>query len=229
MATKKVFIGVGHGGNDPGAVGYVVEKNANLKMALACRDLLEDAGVQVLMSRTVDESETMNQKVNECNSFHPDLCIDVHNNAGGGDGFEAYHTVKGGTGKVLAQNIEAEVKAIGQNSRGVKTRKNSSGSDYYAFIRQTLAPAVILEGAFVDTKADAEQIDTDAECKKFGYAYAKGVLKTLGIDYKPIQEPEVQQSKDKLYRVQLGAFSDKANAEKLAKELKSKGYDTYIA
>ena len=228
MATKKVFIGVGHGGKDPGAVGYVVEKNVNLKMALACRDLLEDAGVQVLMSRTVDESETMNQKVNECNSFHPDLCIDVHNNAGGGDGFEVYHSVKGGVGKTLAQNIEVEVKAIGQNSRGVKTRKNSNGSDYYAFIRQTLAPACILEGAFLDTKADAQQIDTDAECKAFGYAYAKGILKTLGIEYKPIQEPEVQKDEGKLYRVQLGAFSDKANADKLAKELNAKGYKTYI-
>lgn len=33
---------------------------------------------------------------------------------------------------------------------------------------------------------------------------------------------------DKLYKVQLGAFKNKANAEKLEAELKSKGYDTYI-
>ena len=32
----------------------------------------------------------------------------------------------------------------------------------------------------------------------------------------------------KYYRVQLGAFSQKANADKLAKELKAKGYDTII-
>ena len=36
--SKKVFIGVGHGGSDSGAVGYIVEKEANLVMALACRD-----------------------------------------------------------------------------------------------------------------------------------------------------------------------------------------------
>ena len=41
----KVFIGVGHGGNDPGASKYLVEKDVNLTMALACRDYLEYNGV----------------------------------------------------------------------------------------------------------------------------------------------------------------------------------------
>ena len=42
--SKKVFIGVGHGGSDTGAVGCIVEKEANLVMALACRDYLFNAG-----------------------------------------------------------------------------------------------------------------------------------------------------------------------------------------
>lgn len=37
----RVFIGVGHGGTDPGAVGYLVEKDVNLKMARACYDYLQ--------------------------------------------------------------------------------------------------------------------------------------------------------------------------------------------
>ena len=91
--------------------------------------------------------------------------------------------------KTLAQNIEKHVKAIGQNSRGVKTRQGSNG-DYYAFIRETVAPAVICEGVFVDTKADAAQADTLAEQQAFGVAYAKGILDTLGILYdEPEKEP----------------------------------------
>ena len=35
-------------------------------------------------------------------------------------------------------------------------------------------------------------------------------------------------TKDKLYRVQVGAFSIKSNADKLANELKSNGYSTYV-
>ena len=186
MGKKKVFIGVGHGGSDPGAVGYLVEKDVNLTMATACRDFLVDYGVDVKMSRTKDEDDTVIQEVAECNAYDPDLAVDIHNNSGGGDGFEVFHTIHGGTGKTLAQNIERHVKAMGQNSRGVKTRQGTSG-DYYAFIRETVAPAVIVEGVFVDTKADAAQADTLAEQQAFGVAYAKGILDTLGLAY---DEPE---------------------------------------
>lgn len=186
MGKKKVFIGVGHGGSDPGAVGYLVEKDVNLTMATACRDFLTAYGVDVCMSRTKDENDTVSQEVAECNAYAPDLAIDVHNNSGGGDGFEVFHTIHGGTGKTLAQNIEKHVKAMGQNSRGVKTRQGSNG-DYYAFIRETVAPAVICEGVFVDTKADAAQADTLAEQQAFGVAYAKGIMDTLGLSY---DEPE---------------------------------------
>ena len=192
MGKKKVFIGVGHGGSDSGAVGYITEKDVNLQMALACRDFLTAYGVDVRMSRTKDENDTVGKEVRECNAYNPDLAIDVHNNSGGGDGFEVFHTIYGGTGKVLAQNIEKQVKAIGQNSRGVKTRKGSRG-DYYAFIRDTVCPAVICEGVFVDNKADASQADTLAEQQAFGVAYAKGILDTLGLAYdEPEIDPEVQ-------------------------------------
>ena len=189
MGKKKVFIGVGHGGSDPGAVGYLVEKDVNLTMATACRDFLVAYGVDVKMSRTKDEDDAVMQEVAECNAYAPDLAVDIHNNSGGGDGFEVFHTIHGGTGKTLAQNIEKHVKAIGQNSRGVKTREGSNG-DYYAFIRETVAPAVICEGVFVDTKADAAQADTLAEQQAFGVAYAKGILDTLGLAY---DEPEDEQ------------------------------------
>ena len=180
--SKKVFIGVGHGGSDSGAVGCIVEKEANLVMALACRDYLTAHGVEVRMSRTKDEEDPVGEEVRECNAYAPDLAIDVHNNSGGGDGFEVFHTLNGGVGKTLAQNIEKQVIKIGQNSRGCKTRRGQRG-DYYAFVRDTKCPAVICEGVFVDSKADAEQAGTAAKQQAFGVAYAKGILDTLGIKY----------------------------------------------
>lgn len=179
----KVFLGVGHGGSDPGAVGYIKEADVNLSMALACRDYLQAHGVEVKMSRTRDENDPLSEEIRECNAFNPDYAVDIHNNAGGGDGFEVIHTLNGGKGKILAQNIEAEVKAIGQNSRGLKTKANSSGNDYFGFIRSIKAPSVIVEGVFVDNAADAAQADTQAEQAAFGVAYAKGILKTLDIPY----------------------------------------------
>lgn len=178
----KVYIDPGHGGSDPGAVKYIVERDVNLVIALACRDYLNANGVITKMSRTSNSTDTdINSMAREANSWGADLVISIHNNAGGGDGFEVYHTVGGGRGKVLAQNIEAEVKKIGQNSRGLKTRRDTDGTDYYGMIRLTNAPAVICEGVFVDNATDVQIADTAGEQRAFGYAYAKGILKTLGI------------------------------------------------
>jgi len=188
---KKVFIGVGHGGSDPGAVANgFLEKDLNLPIALACREALERHGVTVLMSREGDAEESLSGKIADCNRFAPDLALDIHNNAGGGDGAEVYHHHGGGTGKILANNILDEVIKIGQNSRGAKIKKNANGRDYYAFIRDTAAPAVIVECAFLDNSTDIQIIDTAEEQKAMGTAIAKGILKTLEIPYQPCRPIE---------------------------------------
>lgn len=228
--AKKVFLGVGHGGSDPGAVGNgLKEKDLALTIATACFEELARHGVTVLMSRTKDESETVNAKVKECNAFKPDLAMDIHINAGGGDGAEAYYHYKGGVGKTLAENILAECVAIGQNSRGAKTKKNKYGKDYYAFIRDTKAAAILLECAFIDNKNDIAIIDTVAEQKAMGVAIAKGVLKTLGIAYIPVKVASDEKAPDgKLYHVQVGAYKVKANAEDMVKKLKDAGFTGII-
>ena len=228
---KKVFLGVGHGGSDSGAVKFLVEKDINLKMAFACGDFLVAHGVEVLMSRIKDENDPLTEEIKECNAYKPDLAVDIHNNAGGGDGFEAYCYSKGGVSRTLAENIESEVKAIGQNSRGVKTKLNGSGSDYFGFIREITCPSVICEGVFVDNKEDAAQADTDAKCTAFGVAYGKGILKTLGIDPNSTvkqPEPSTNVGSEPLYCVQVGAFKNRDNAEILLNELKDKGYQPFI-
>ena len=184
MSKKLVFLGVGHGGKDPGAVANGMEEaDINLNIAMACRDELIRNGVEVKMSRISDEDDPLSEEIQECNAYNPDLAVDIHTNAGGGDGFEAYYTIYGGTGKTLAENIEAEVIKAGQNSRGVKTRKSDvTGKDYYGFIRQTSCPAVICEIGFIDNKNDLADFDEQAEQIKFGKAYARGILKTLGVE-----------------------------------------------
>ena len=223
--AKKVFIGVGHGGNDPGAVANgIKEKDANLTIALACRDELVRHGVTVRISRTKDENDPLTEEIRECNAFDPDLAVDIHNNAGGGDGAEAFYSIVGGMGKELAENIMTEIKNLGQNSRGAKTRKNSNGSDYYGFIRETYAHAVIVEAAFLDNAKDVKIIDTAAEQKAMGVAIAKGILKTLDIAYK---EPKKDTSK-KMYRVQVFAGA-KSGAEDALKKAKAAGFtDAFI-
>lgn len=221
---KKVFIGVGHGGVDPGAAGNgLKEKELNLVIAKAAQDELERHGVKVKLSRKKDENDPLTDEIKECNAYDPALAVDIHNNAGGGDGAEVYHTIYGGTGKTLAKNILAEIVKLGQNSRGIKTKKNSQGKDYFGFIRQTKAPAVIVECAFVDSKKDVKIVDTKQEQQAMGVAIAKGILQTLDIPY------QGQEAED-LYRVldgedqQVGAYGEEVHAfEKVRQLLKSKG------
>ena len=180
---SKVFIGVGHGGSDPGAVGNGLrESDLNLSIALATYAQLLRHGVDVRMSRTTDENDTLTEEIRECNEYGPDLAIDIHNNAGGGDGVEAYYYSGGGLSKTLADNVLAEIVRLGQNSRGAKTRLYD-GYDYYGFIRETYAPAVIVECAFIDNAEDIKIVDTEAERIRMGNAIARGIVKTLGMEY----------------------------------------------
>ncbi|MDQ5983465.1 MAG: Sporulation-specific N-acetylmuramoyl-L-alanine amidase [Eubacteriales bacterium SKADARSKE-1] len=182
------------------------------------------------MSRTVDEDDPLTDEIKECNAFNPDLAVDVHNNAGGGDGFEAYCHYKGGTSKILAENIEAEIIKIGQNSRGCKVKTNSAGKDYFGFIRQTAAPAVIVEGVFVDNATDVQIADTIDKQKEFGKAYARGILKTLGISVKEQSaSTETSNLSNATYYVQVGAYSQKENAEAQLEKAKAAGFsDAFI-
>lgn len=216
--SKKVFLSAGHGGSDPGAVSYgLKEKDINLQIMLACQAELVRHGLTVICSRTKDENDPVSQEVKEANASGADVAVSFHTNAGKGDGSETYYFSTSERGKKLAQLCENHTKAIGQNSRGIK-----SGNHLY-FIKNTKMTAVLCECAFVDNDADNNIIDTVAEQKKFGVAYAKAILEYLGIAYK------TQATNSKvLYRVQVGAYSQKSNAEAMQKKLKAAGFDAVI-
>lgn len=57
---------------------------------------------------------------------------------------------------------------------------------------------------------------------------ARGILQAAGVDASAPEKPATPSTPGKLYRVQLGAFSIKSNAEKFAGELRSKGYKPII-
>ncbi len=171
---SKVFIGVGHGGSDPGACANGMrESDVNLVMALAMKAELERHGITVGISRTKDENDRLAEEIRECNAFAPDLAVEVHNNAGGGDGFECLISGKNQVARQLAEKIEAEVKKIGQNSRGIKV------STTLGWVNKVKAPAVLCEGFFLDS-SDRKIADTEAKQRAFGEAYARAVLHQLG-------------------------------------------------
>ena len=209
----KVFLSAGHGGNDPGAVANgLYEETINLNALLACQAELVRHGVTVVCSRTKDENDPVQQEVKEANDSKADIAVSFHANAGGGDGFEAYYYTRSSKGKKLASLCEKHVKNLGQNSRGLK-----SGNHLY-FIKNTDMTSVLVESFFVDNVKDKTIGDTVSEQKEFGVAYAKAILEYLDIPY----------SIPKTYRVQVGAYRNKTNAESMRKKLEKAGYDAII-
>ena len=212
----KVFLSAGHGGSDPGAVANgLYEKTINLNTLLACKQELERHGVTVVCSRTIDENDPVAQEVKEANASGADIAVSFHINAGGGDGFEAYYHSANSKGKKLAALCEKQVKALDQNSRGLKT------GDHLYFVRKTKMTSVLVESFFLDNKKDKTIGDTLTEQMRFGIAYAKAILDYFGITYK-------SSNKNKVYKVQVGAYEDKANAENMKKQLKSAGFEAVI-
>ena len=175
---SKVFLSAGHGGSDPGAVGFgMKEKDINLNIMLACLDELVKHGVTVVCSRTKDENDPVGSEVKEANASGADVAVSFHTNAGGGNGSESYYWTSDLKGQKLATLCEKHAKSIGQNSRGIK-----SGNHLY-FIKNTNMTAVLCECAFIDNDTDNDIIDTTAEQRAFGVAYAKAILEYLGINY----------------------------------------------
>ena len=86
----KIVIDAGHGGNDPGASGNgIIEKEYALKISQYIYDRLKKLGVDVKMTRTVDETlsptERVNRVLNAFGNTSDVIVVSNHINAGGGE------------------------------------------------------------------------------------------------------------------------------------------------
>lgn len=185
----KVFIDVGHGGNESGASNSeALEKDINLAVALKLFDKLKVIeGIETEISRSTDEYLSINQRTYKANTFGADIVISIHHNANNGkcSGYEVIHSVIGGLGKKLAGMIAEEFKAIGQSadSLGVWTRESevNKGKDYYGIVRGCMAPTVITEFGYIDSN-DFKKFDEEAEQEREAEAIFQAVLKFFNIN-----------------------------------------------
>ncbi|MED4978746.1 N-acetylmuramoyl-L-alanine amidase [Geobacillus stearothermophilus] len=232
---KKIFWDKGHGGSDPGAVANgLQEKVLTHKIVEYATDYLAAhyEGFTQRVSREGDQSLTLDQRADMANKWGADVFVSVHINAGKGTGFEIYAHPNASPQSIALQNvlhdeILAAMRQFGNITDRGKKRAN------YAVLRETKMPAVLTENLFIDSN-DAKHLKNEAFLKAVGEAHARGVAKFLGLKEKPKVQPkpevktEQKPSDGKLYRVQVGAFADRKNAERLAEELKKKGYPAII-
>lgn len=206
---KKIYINPGHSDRDPGAVGFETERVLNVKVSI----FMEEYLLENYVCETRRNPGTMGGLYDICkdaNDWGADLFVSNHFNAAGGDGYEAL--IYSENRRALGEIFEKYVKQAGQNSRGVKLRPG------LVVLRDTVMPAVLNEGAFVDNLQDIRDWNEDAELKKLGEAYAEAAAEYLQLERK----------QTRIYRVQVGAYAVKENAENMAKRLKNAGFDAII-
>lgn len=230
----KIYLDPGHGGSDPGAVGNGLrEKDLTLKISLKIRDMLikEYDDISVRMSRTGDSFPTLSQRTSDANKWGADYFLSVHINAGGGFGFESFvYPGSSAKSKTYQNIVHAEImKLIGIKDRG-KKQKNLH------VVRETNMPAILTECGFIDSTSDANKMKDNSWLDKVARGHANGIASAFGLKKNPGASSKVTTktttaattNSKALYRVQVGAFSDKKNADKLANELKSKGYSVIV-
>ena len=105
------------------------------------------------------------------------------------------------------------VKNTGLKGRGVKKTN-------WTVITQNTVPAVLVEGGFMDNKSDHAFITSAAGQTAYAKAVAEGLIEFLGLTKKS--------STKTVYRVQTGAFRNKANATNLLSKIKAAKFDAYV-
>ncbi|MED1014852.1 N-acetylmuramoyl-L-alanine amidase [Bacillus atrophaeus] len=213
----KIYIDPGHGGTDSGATGNgLQEKALTLQIALALRTILtnEYEDVSLRMSRTSDQFVSLDDRTDAANSWGADYFLSIHINAGGGTGFESYvYPGVGSPTTTYQSHIHGEVlKAADFADRGKKLAN-------FHVLRETAMPALLTENGFIDTAADANKLKTSSFIQSLARGHANGLAQAFNLKKKP---------SDSLYKVQIGAFKVKANADSLASSAKAKGFNAIV-
>ncbi|MCL2286152.1 MAG: N-acetylmuramoyl-L-alanine amidase [Firmicutes bacterium] len=174
--ARTIVIDPGHGGSDSGAVsGTRREKDDNLRLALAVQRLLQAQGQRVIMTRTTDIFVTLAERSAISNRNNANIFVSLHRNSSTNttaNGVENYIFTTAPTIDALyAHNVLNEVVNAGvQNNRGV-IRGN------FAVLRNTNAPAMLLEMGFISNTRDNQLFDQNFNA--YAAAITRGIITSL--------------------------------------------------
>ena len=221
--SKKVYISPSDQTENRYAWGNTNEHVQCQKIAEAEAAALRRSGVEVKLAAF---GTTMAQRCAESDAWGADIHSCVHTNAFNGKvmGTRMFCFAIPGKGYDACKAVFAELAPLSPG-----TSENIQKASYYE-VRVPNAPSVYCECEFHDTAEGARWIvehTTD-----IGEAIAKGLCKYLGVKYVPAKQespkPAGPAQSDTLYRVQVGAFAVRANAEKMLDRLKKAGFTGFI-
>ena len=219
----KVFLSPSNQYDNRYAYGNTTEGEQCGKIAEACKVALERSGVDVMLMH----DESMQTKCAESNKFGAELHVPIHTNAFNGKvmGTRMFCYNSVGKGMAACKAIFARVAPLSPG-----TSENIQVNPKLYEVRVPKAPTAYLECEFHDTVEGAKWVVENAAT--IGEAIAHGICDYFGVAYKAAEQPKPAQPEqpatNKLYRVQVGAFANRENAEKMLQRVKDAGFDAFI-
>lgn len=221
--SKKIYISPSDQTKNFYAVGNTNEAEQCRRIALALVDALERCGFAA--KTNVNPSASMYDRVKESNAWGADAHIPVHTNAYNGKvaGFRGFYYSAGGNGYKLVTAIKNAVAPI---TPGASDGLSANPKLYE--VKSSNAPCSYLELGFHDNPVEARYIIDHT--RELAEAVCKGICAHYGVAYvNPDKVPApAPESTGTIYRVQVGAYRNKANAEAMQKKLSAAGFDAYI-
>lgn len=235
-----------HAGHNPdgkvacGAIGFIKESTENRNVKNEVIRLLRAMG-HTVYDCTVDNGTSskniLEGIVKKCNANEVDLDVSIHFNSTGGTlpddekttGTEVFVYKQGSKAEPYAKRVCAAIADLGFYNRGVKY----SNSLYV--LKNTTAPAMLIECCFVNDKDDVAHYDFKSMAEAIVYGitgqkYAEEPVEPNEDKNEP-EEPEVTKEPEEAkvhYRVQVGYYSYKENAEAMMARLKAAGFDAIL-
>ncbi|HLO87574.1 MAG TPA: N-acetylmuramoyl-L-alanine amidase [Nostocaceae cyanobacterium] len=172
-----VIIDPGHGGKDPGAVGIggLQEKDIILPIGKRIAEILEQNGVQVIMTRNSDYFVSLPGRVEMAERARADVFVSIHaNSAGAGrpdvSGLETYYY---DNGLQLARIVHNKIlQNLDVRDRGVRKAR-------FYVLRKSSMPSILVETGFVTGREDAARLRTASYQNQMAEAIAQGILQYL--------------------------------------------------
>lgn len=187
----KICVSIGHGksksgGYDSGATGGEYHE---FKIAREIGKYIGEALKAYNCTADVinyDATMYLTDRIAYANKGGYDLAIEIHLNAAGGTGSEAYYKHNSSSGKKLAAAISKNIaNTFGIRDRGAKVKINTAnGTDYFGFVRSVKCESLLIETVFIDTASDRKHVETAAGQRQCAEAIAKAITDFYGISKK---------------------------------------------
>lgn len=191
LTDKKVVIDVGHGGFDPGKQSKdgINEKDINLAISLKLKEILENKGIQVLMTRTDDtglysendsnkKAADMKARCAIINESNADIVVSIHQNSFQSSaikGAQVFYYKHSADGKKLAQIMQ---NALKNGLDPDNNRVEKSDTSYYMLVHTDI-PTVIAECGFLSNPDEAAKLNSEEYQQKVAEALCNGIIEYL--------------------------------------------------